>query len=573
MDQPSHLANPSGVESESTLDQTLPSPVASYRHEVFVSYAYADDQEIKPGDTASCWVGTFTTVVDRLLREALGRPPSIFFDRAHIIGNVPIRSQLADHAAASRTLLVVLSPRYVESKWCLAELEAFGNKPGHTFVLSRAPTPLDQCPLSLRDLSQYKCYTERPLQGDHWTFGVPTLNHYEREYFEVVRALVRDLARKLNPPTTSPIPPLVQLGPSGKIRARNDDPRTHKRTLPPPFGDPRHAAWLQQIYEAEAREMLLDTHPLLASSGNSSSLAESHPSFLAVAGERRLVSEADSSLTTTHRLGLSADAGAFHDALRSRPLSLAVSPAHLGAILILRYLRDIRRYPLNILFRYPHSVEIARHAARNSFPEPVHGISLTLSTAAFLLQNAPDGVFRPHMLMPAMSHGVVARGDLHRNANINGGCFVFMKHPPSSESFLYDDMIRRRIIGRNRVTSDSMEPDHVTASLAAGRDNIKAIIGFPHYHFQQKFNKCVILNDPYASLYRKEVILFIHQDILPDWTFSQAVSSTIRDAWLHLLEDARMRTRIIRALLNDSEYARLISRGAGLHHLRNIHEY
>ncbi len=543
-------------------------------NDIFVSYAYADDDETKPGDPNSRWVSTFTVVLFRLLRQTLNRDPILFFDRAHITGNFQIARQLQEEATSSELFLAILSPRYVESNWCRDELAAFGHQEGRIFLVCRSPVPAELSLPLVKGLIPYKFHVEDLLTGQSRTFGVPTLEHHQTEYYDTLHSLVRDLSshlRKTARLVGNDRGSRINVPPGASLAAVVA-PTVQKPVIAmsAPFGDPLYQEWLFRIYHTEVLQMLTDTSILVQ--GKSRSAAERHPSFVALAGEQRLVSEADERLSATHRLGLSSGTAAVSEQMKARPLSFAISPAHLGAIVLLTYLRDVLEQPIKIVFRFPHSVEIGRLAERNSFPEPVHAISVTLSTAASLLQRAPHGVFRPHMMLPGMSHGVVAKRNAVQPASLSKGCYVFMKDPPSSEAFLYEDLLQKHYIRRSRVGTESLEPDHVTMELAAGRSELRALLGFPHYHFQERFNQCEILNNPYDPLFRKEVILFVHQDILGNWDYAQALSGTLRDAWLTLLEDAAQCRRLVGVILRDVEYARVMSRSMGLHHLRSLHD-
>jgi hypothetical protein len=340
--------------------------------------------------------------------------------------------------------------------------------------------------------------------------------------------------------------------------------------LPAPFHLDDWKEWLISIYQSEVARSLAETRTL-SSVGlqQKRSQAEHHPSFVQMAGNNQLVSEVELRLTASSRLGLTSNDNLLRKHLALAPkLCFAVSPAHAGSIAILYYLTFVKHYPIDVAFRFPHSVEIVKHAVNDSFPIPVHCLTLTLATAAFLLKNSCTPAYVPHMILPEMSHGVIAPGDGDPSPDLNSGCYLFMGDPPSSESFLFDDMARYGNIARTHVGYENMEPDDTTLTLKAGGTGIKAIIGFPHYCLQGALNGCRMLNDPRDALASREVILFMQKTFLADRCLAEAISVAIRNAWLSLREQPSIRHSIVRLFLENRDYVRLVTRCAGLHHLQ-----
>jgi len=91
--------------------------------DVFVSYAHADDEI--PLGASKGWVTTMVGELRKILRRILGGDgPSIWMDHRLAAGQHVDRTLLMQ-ARMCRTLLLVMSPAYQKSEWCMRELEAF----------------------------------------------------------------------------------------------------------------------------------------------------------------------------------------------------------------------------------------------------------------------------------------------------------------------------------------------------------------------------------------------------------------------------------------------------------------
>ncbi|MEM7425249.1 MAG: toll/interleukin-1 receptor domain-containing protein [Pseudomonadota bacterium] len=93
--------------------------------DVFISYAHDDDG-------ASGWVSDFSTfLADELgkqlrVREGLSEAPAVAIWKDHKLPrHGALEKRLADAVSGASTLIVVMSPYYLNSRWCRKEGEAF----------------------------------------------------------------------------------------------------------------------------------------------------------------------------------------------------------------------------------------------------------------------------------------------------------------------------------------------------------------------------------------------------------------------------------------------------------------
>lgn len=99
----------------------MTAPVDFARH-VFISYAHLDNQPLTPGQLG--WVTRFHASLEATLSMRLGRQARIWRDNK-ITGSDVFADETLSQLPATALLVSVVSPRYVESDWCLREMRAF----------------------------------------------------------------------------------------------------------------------------------------------------------------------------------------------------------------------------------------------------------------------------------------------------------------------------------------------------------------------------------------------------------------------------------------------------------------
>lgn len=183
--------------------------VPAYDHDIFVSYARANNRPALSDDPATCWV---TALVNNLIQRLPAElepsmEPAVFFDQKEVTENEPLGVQLEGHLRRSALLLVILSKASAASAWCRREWEAFSGPvrasvlEGRVFVVQideverkawQGPFVPDLVPLEFRGPS-------RPT-GHRRLLGAPRAVPGQDGYFEYDEALgslTRKIAAKL----------------------------------------------------------------------------------------------------------------------------------------------------------------------------------------------------------------------------------------------------------------------------------------------------------------------------------------------------------------------------------------
>ncbi len=127
--------------------------------DLFVSYAHETDPQ---------WARVFIEQLRNRVGTLLGRPADIYFDERKMEQGASVSRSLLDAVTDSRLLLVILSPKYLASPWCLMELSTFleagEDAVAHRiFVVEAERIDRAQWPAALRDRETIAFWQEDPV--------------------------------------------------------------------------------------------------------------------------------------------------------------------------------------------------------------------------------------------------------------------------------------------------------------------------------------------------------------------------------------------------------------------------
>ena len=143
-------------------------------NKVFISYCHDDNDELL-GDQ---WVEQFHRYLGTRLKQILGRgnEPEIWRDKV-LQGNQDFADVLVDELHKSAVLISVLTPSYVESEWCLREVEEFvraaeaaggvkiGKSQKRIFKVEKTPVDRSRHPPILQGQTGYRFYIKDKEKG------------------------------------------------------------------------------------------------------------------------------------------------------------------------------------------------------------------------------------------------------------------------------------------------------------------------------------------------------------------------------------------------------------------------
>ncbi len=111
----------------------MSSYLPGFANDLFISYTHIDNEPLAQGKEG--WVTTFHTALRARLRQLLGAELEIWRD-AKLQGNDYLSDTLLKQFPKIAILVSILSPRYIQSEWCLRELQEFAQVAAATGGLS-----------------------------------------------------------------------------------------------------------------------------------------------------------------------------------------------------------------------------------------------------------------------------------------------------------------------------------------------------------------------------------------------------------------------------------------------------
>lgn len=176
--------------------------VTDYEHDFFVSYARVDDEPLFGADQG--WVSTLVRDLRNLLPQKMGRLESlsILWDESELRGNHDITPEIQNALRKSATLLLVLSPGYLASRWCMQEkawfLQQLGGEPrGRVFVVERQVLDEPQrVPDDLVDIKGYR-FWYRDDREQPRTLRIHDQEPHKTKYIRLVDDLANDISARL----------------------------------------------------------------------------------------------------------------------------------------------------------------------------------------------------------------------------------------------------------------------------------------------------------------------------------------------------------------------------------------
>lgn len=179
----------------------------NFEYPAFLSFAHLDNQPVNPlAPKSSCWISNFHTALEIQLSQLMGGEKKVWMDKHNLSGNEPLNTIL-ENLQKTALLISVLSPSYIESNWCMDELNHFCKEASKTgglqidgskhrlFKVIKISIPLDKHPPQLKSLPGYKFFdsdgsrvrTFNPIYGQEW----------EKRFFIKIDDLAQEMSSTL----------------------------------------------------------------------------------------------------------------------------------------------------------------------------------------------------------------------------------------------------------------------------------------------------------------------------------------------------------------------------------------
>ena len=173
----------------------MPSDVSGHENDIFVSYARVDNTPIRDIDLG--WVSHIVATLDIILSQTLGRPDlfALWMDTRRDSPTASLTSDILDHVRQSATLLVILSPGYLASEWCMEELSCFVDTINATpqgslrriFVIEKTSFRVERPEVLQHNIVYPLWYTDKDNRIR--TRGLPQFHPEETDYYYTRRRL------------------------------------------------------------------------------------------------------------------------------------------------------------------------------------------------------------------------------------------------------------------------------------------------------------------------------------------------------------------------------------------------
>ncbi|MEO1050032.1 MAG: toll/interleukin-1 receptor domain-containing protein [Bacteroidota bacterium] len=178
----------------------------TFEKDIFISYAHADNEALSLRNEDNGWVDDFHKSLEVRLKQLLGEKPKIWRD-PKLQGNDYFGDEISGQLPNMALLVSILSPRYVNSKWCKREVEEFieaakqnvgdriGNK-SRVFKVIKTKVSRDRHPEELQGLLGYNFFKEDE-KGNYIEFNKIFGEEAEIAYWSRLEDLAHDIVSLL----------------------------------------------------------------------------------------------------------------------------------------------------------------------------------------------------------------------------------------------------------------------------------------------------------------------------------------------------------------------------------------
>lgn len=194
--------------------------LSKFKHDVFVSYAHVDNEPVLLSDGKLCgWVDVLIDKLEREVKARLGSKALRIWVDHQLAENRPLTPELVGTIRESGTLLVIMSPGYLNSEWCKRERREFLSlvqdrvAMGSVFVVHARKVD-GSMPDEFGDLTGFSFWTNDPEVGEGRPLGMPDPN--ESAFVKRVYNLSHKLKEQLVRLNTSSVPPASAIDSPGR---------------------------------------------------------------------------------------------------------------------------------------------------------------------------------------------------------------------------------------------------------------------------------------------------------------------------------------------------------------------
>ncbi len=192
-----------------------------FEHDLFISYAHLDNKPLH--DSRHGWIDLFHERLEIRLGQLLGKPPRIWRD-PKLDGNDYFGETLLNKLSQAAIIVSVISPSYLNSEWCLKELQEFDiraaasggvrvDEKSRIYKVLKTPVERDDQPQELQGVLGYKFFETDQASKRFREFGHDDGPDRDKRYWEKLEDLAQDITKLIKRLNNSEQP---EVTPSGK---------------------------------------------------------------------------------------------------------------------------------------------------------------------------------------------------------------------------------------------------------------------------------------------------------------------------------------------------------------------
>lgn len=339
-----------------------------------------------------------------------------------------------------------------------------------------------------------------------------------------------------------------------------------------PFRDPKWKDEVARVFRMEALSTL-SSREIFSRDGLVAAVEriKSNPILTKMAGKPPVVVDPiDLALEPSERIGGTACEEKLRQELNENgPIRIAMDTASIGAMMVLYHLKYHKGYPIDILYKFNDTTELAHRMIKGDFAVEPDGAVLSLPATCSLLKAGPETGYRPLMLLPQASHRVIAPEAAEEGFVFDRGEYIFMCERPGTSLLFFESLVQDGLIDRDNVTVKHRDPAEIAEAIQNGDESLRAVLFFPHYYLNHLYNKAVLAPQDGPGSRDIYHVLVLKDSILKHPTLARYLDIAIRDSWLNLLQDANVFAEVFSEIIDDPEYTTFVSRCSGLHQLNS----
>jgi hypothetical protein len=246
-----------------------------------------------------------------------------------------------------------------------------------------------------------------------------------------------------------------------------------------------------------------------------------------------------------------------------RPLQVSVSVVTVGTIVLFQYLKIFRELPIDINYRFSTGIEVARAVQGATIESDL--CAGAAPSAVGMMGKGASSPYKPVMLMPKHSHRLLS--SRNGSDSIAHGDYRLLAEEPSGALSYFHELEHRRVVNQRKISLSHCDPDEALALLAEKSADLRTILWFPAYDLAQLYCNAKVLDGGIDTLGDSWILLLAHERLRRNKHVLNALLSELHGAWLDLRENPVLMDKIIRSILSDPEYVKVLTRCHGFHTL------